>query len=92
MEISTKRSVKTGHVMFSLKNNDALVDSALQVIKNKIFASKELMRSIPWYSAPRVSATVEEILDYCNVAQEYEEDEYPRNLQILESKGERVVE
>jgi len=53
-----------------------LINSTLQVIKNKIFSPEESMRSVPLYSAPIFYETIEEVLDYYNIAKEDQEDEY----------------
>jgi hypothetical protein len=74
-------------VTFCFENNNPLIDSALQVIKNKFFVIKGSM-----YNTPRVIATVEEVLHYYNVAKEDQEEEDPRNLQILETERELTVE
>jgi hypothetical protein len=44
------------------------------------------------YSIPKFSATVEEILNCYNVAEEDQENEDPKNLQIPETEGEHAVE
>jgi hypothetical protein len=62
-------------VTFSFENNNPLIDSALQVIKNNIFAIEG-----PMYSTPRVTVTIEEVLHCYNVVEENQEDEDPRNL------------
>jgi hypothetical protein len=64
-------------VTFSFENNNSLIDSALQVIKNNILVTEGSI-----YSTPRVTATVEEVFLYYNVFEEEHEDEVPRNLQI----------
>jgi hypothetical protein len=71
---------KNFKVTFSFENNNPLIDSALQVIKNNIFASEDLLGSIPLYSVPRVTATVEEVLHCYNVAEEDQDEEDPRKL------------
>jgi len=44
------------------------------------------------YNVPRFIATIEGVLDCYNVAQEYQEDEDPRNFHIPGIEGECVVE
>jgi len=61
---------------FSFEDDTPLIESALQVIKNKIFSSKDS------YNAPRFIAPVEEVFHCYNVVEEYQEEEYPRNVQI----------
>jgi hypothetical protein len=43
-------------------------------------------------NAHRASMIVHELLECYNVAKEEHDEEYPRNLQVPETKGERVVE
>jgi len=78
---------KNFKVTFSFENDNHLIDSTFQVIKNKIFSIEGSM-----YSTHIVTATVEEVLHYYNVVEDYQEDEYPRNLQILETNRERTIE
>jgi hypothetical protein len=79
---------KNFKVTFSFENNNPLIDSTLQVLKNNIFSSEDLLGSIPLYSAPRVTVTVEEVLHCYNVTEESQDEEDPRNLQISETEGE----
>jgi hypothetical protein len=50
------------------------------------------MGSIPLYSSPRFTSTVEEVFHCYNVVEQYQEEEDPRNVKILETEGERAVE
>jgi len=52
-------------VTFGFENNNYLIDSYLQVIKNNIFTTEVSM-----YSGPRVIVTVEEVLQCYNVVEE----------------------
>jgi hypothetical protein len=64
------RLTRNFKVTFSFESNNPLIDSTLQVLRNNIFASKDLLGSMPLYSAPRVTVTVEEVLHCYNVAEE----------------------
>ena len=68
------------NITFSFENNNPLIDSALQVIKNNIFSSKDLLGSMPLHSAPRATVTIEEIFHCYNFAEESQDEEYPSNL------------
>jgi hypothetical protein len=61
---------------FSFEDDTPLIESALHVIKNKINSSKDL------YNELRFIAPVEEVFHCYNVVEEYQEEEYPRNVQI----------
>jgi hypothetical protein len=50
------------------------------------------MDVVPVCSVHRASMTVHEILECYNVSKEDQDEEYPRNTQIPETEGERVVE
>jgi hypothetical protein len=51
------------------------------------------MELVPICSTHRYFVTVKEVLRYYNLAEEDQEgDKNPRNVKILEKKGERVVE
>jgi hypothetical protein len=47
---------------------------------------------VPVCNVHRASMTVHELLECYNVAKEEQDEEYPRNVQVPETKGERVVE
>jgi len=79
-----KRNFK---VTFSFENNNLLIDSTLQVIKNNIFQTKVLM-----YNTPRVTTRVYEVFHCYNVVEENQEDEYPRKFQIPKNEGEHAIE
>jgi hypothetical protein len=48
-----KKLTRNIKVTFNFKNNDPLIDSSLEVIKNNIFASEDSIGSIPLYGVPR---------------------------------------
>jgi hypothetical protein len=50
------------------------------------------MEVVPMCSAHIASMIVHELLECYNVAKEEQDDEDPRNIQVLETEGERVVE
>jgi hypothetical protein len=87
MELEVRRGTtnwdeltKKFKVTFRFENNNPLIKLTLQVIKNKIFASEDLLGSIPLYSVPRFTAIVEEVLHYYNIAEEDHNEEDPRKL------------
>jgi len=50
------------------------------------------MEVVPACSAHRDSMIVHELLDCYNVTKEEHDEEDPRNVQVIETEGERVVE
>jgi hypothetical protein len=60
---------KNFKVTFSFKNNNSLIKSTLQGIKNNIFMTEGSM-----YDTPIVTEPVEEILHCYNVEEENQED------------------
>jgi hypothetical protein len=79
-------------VTFSFEDEAPSVDTTLQVIKDKIFASEDSIELVPVCSAHRSSVTVREVLECYNVIGEDQEDEDLRNLQIPKTEGEHTVE
>jgi hypothetical protein len=67
-------------VTFNFENNNPLIESTLWVLKNNIFASEDLLGSIPLYSMLRVTTTLEEVMHCYNVAKESQYEEDPRKL------------
>jgi hypothetical protein len=61
-------------VTFNFESNNIIIQSAMQVLKTRSFATKCSMYT------PRVTATIEEVLHFYNVAEENQEDEDLRNL------------
>jgi hypothetical protein len=69
-------------VTFSFEDDAPSVDTALQVIKDNIFASEDLIEIVPVCITHRSSATVQEVLKFFNVAGEDQEDEDLRKFKI----------
>jgi hypothetical protein len=57
-------------VTFNFENDDHLIDSAFQVMKNNIFTLEDSIGFVPVYSMPIFFATIEGVLEFYNVAQE----------------------
>jgi hypothetical protein len=64
----------------------------LQDIRHNIFSEEDSMEVIYVCSAHNIAMTFHQLLECYNVAQEVQEEEDPKNVQILETKGECVVE
>jgi hypothetical protein len=79
-------------VTFNFEDDAPLIDTTLQIIKNKIFTSEDSIGLVPLCSLPRYFVTVQEVLECYNVVGEDQEDEDPRNFQVPETKGECTVE
>jgi hypothetical protein len=79
-------------VTFSFEYEAPLVDTTLQDIKDTIFALEDSIELVHVCSAHRYFVMVREVLECYNVIGEYHEDEYLRDLQILETEGEYTVE
>jgi hypothetical protein len=79
-------------VTFTFEHESPLVDVALQDIRHKIFSEEESMEVIYVCSAHNASMTVHQLLECYNVAQEAQDEEDPRNVQVPETEGERIVE
>jgi len=67
-------------VAFNFEDYAPLIDTTMQIIKNKIFTLEDLMELVPLCSVPIYFVTVQEVLECYNVVGEDQEDENPRNL------------
>jgi len=58
-------------VTLSFEDDAHSVDTTLQIIKNNIFTSEDSTIPIPLCSASRYSLSVQDVLEFYNVAREY---------------------
>jgi hypothetical protein len=79
-------------VTFTFEDESPLVDATLQAIRTRVFSEEGSMDVVPVCSVHRTSMTVHELLECYNVAQEDQDEEDPRNIQIPETEGKRAVE
>jgi hypothetical protein len=68
------------------------IDETLQAIQSKIFLEEGTMDVVSVCSAHGFNINVHELLECYNVAKEEQDEDDPRNVQVLETEGERVVE
>jgi hypothetical protein len=79
-------------VTFTFEHESPSIDVVLQAIQTMILSKEGSMEVVPVCSAHIVTMIVDELLECYNVDKEEHDEEYPINIQVLETEGERVVE
>jgi hypothetical protein len=79
-------------VAFTFENESPLIDAVLQNIKTNIFLKGGPMEVVYMCSTHRASLKVHKLLEFYNVSQEDQDEEDPRDIQVLEIEGECTIE
>jgi hypothetical protein len=79
-------------VAFTFENESPLIDAALQNIKTNIFLKGGPMEVVYMCSTHRASLKVHKLLEFYYVSGEDQDEEDPRDIQVLEIEGECTIE